>query len=379
MSRALATLVAACACAVWADAAAAHNDYVQVVGGSTLMYQQYPGLTPTDPTNNLTITYKSDSSGQYFVIEDPTSTGITNASPCVPLTLTDLSVRCPASGITKLVIDTGTGNDDVSVSAPQPAAIYGGAGDDTLRGGTGATQLFGQQGADKLTAGNGAGNALDGGTGSNTLDALNSQVDTVNHCTPLDSVSADPSDVLVEACPATDVASPPQPPSVRPPPSGGGGGTGGGPGGGGTGQSKGPVLTRLRLSPYAFAAARRGAAFPARTAARRGAAFPKRTAATRGAASAARAGARLSFRLSAPADVIFRIERLRPGRRTGSLVGRTFKLRKLAEGIVRTRFSGRVRGKELRAGRYRLVATPSGPGGVKGTPSSVHFRIVAAA
>jgi Ca2+-binding RTX toxin-like protein len=323
------------------------------------MYQQYPGLTPSDPTNSLTITYKSDSTGQYFVIEDPTSTGITNASPCVPLTLDDLSVRCPASAITKLVIDTGTGNDDVSVSAPQPAAIYGGPGDDTLRGGTGATRFFGQQGADSVVAGNGPGNVLDGGTGSNSLDALNSQVDTVNHCTPLDTVSADPPDLLVEACPTTDVASPPQPPSVRPPPSGGGGGGGGGSGGGGGGQSTGPALTRLRLSPYAFVAARRGAAF-----------------AERRAALAAGAGARLSFRLSAPANVTFRVERLRPGRRTGPRVGRSFKLRKLAEGVVRTRFSGRLRGKRLSAGRYRLVAAPAGPGGVRGTASSVRFRIL---
>lgn len=315
------------------------------------MYQQYPGLTPDDPTNTLTVTYKSDSTGDYFVIDDPTSTGITNRSPCVPLTLDDLSVRCPASAITQLVIDTGTGNDDVRVSAPQPAAIYGGAGDDTLRGGSGATQFFGQQGNDTLVAGNGAGNALDGGTGSNTLDAVNSQVDTLNHCTPLDTVTADPSDMLVEACPTADVASPPQPQGVRPPPSTGGGGGGGGPGGGGTGQTSGPALTRLRLSPSAFSAAAHGAAF------------------------ASRAGARLSFRLSAPGNVTFRILRAR----TGARVGRSFKLRKLAEGIVRRRFTGRLRGRALRPGRYRLVATPSGANGSKGRSSSVRFRVKAAA
>jgi RTX calcium-binding nonapeptide repeat (4 copies) len=354
MSRALATAIAACAFAVLAQGAAAHSDYVQVVGGSTLMYQQYPGLTPDDPDNNLTITYKSDGTGQYFVIDDPTSTGITNRSPCVPLTLDDLSVRCPASGIANLVIDTGTGTDDVRVSAPQPAAVYGGPGDDTLRGGAGATQFFGQQGADTLVAGNGAGNVLDGGTGGNTLDAVNSQVDTINHCTPLDTVTADPSDVLMEACPTTDVASPPQPSGVKPPPSGGGGG-GGGSGGGTTGPSKGPALTRFHLSPYAFRAAAHGSAF------------------------AARAGARLSFKLSAPASVTFRVERLRAGRRSGPRVGRSFKLRKLAEGIVQRRFTGRVGGRSLRPGRYRLVATPSAAGGSKGGSSSDTFRIVGGA
>jgi hypothetical protein len=56
VTRVLATAIAVCTCAAWASTATAHNDYVQVVGGSTLMYQQYRGLTPDDPTNNLTIT-----------------------------------------------------------------------------------------------------------------------------------------------------------------------------------------------------------------------------------------------------------------------------------------------------------------------------------
>jgi hypothetical protein len=38
-------------------------------------------------------------------------------------------------------------------------------------------------------------------------------------------------------------------------------------------------------------------------------------------------------------------------------------------------FTGRLNGKKLKPGRYRLVATPSA-GGNKGKPTSTGFRIV---
>ena len=38
-------------------------------------------------------------------------------------------------------------------------------------------------------------------------------------------------------------------------------------------------------------------------------------------------------------------------------------------------FTGRLRGRKLKPGRYRLVATPTA-GGIKGKPTSRSFRIV---
>ena len=38
-------------------------------------------------------------------------------------------------------------------------------------------------------------------------------------------------------------------------------------------------------------------------------------------------------------------------------------------------FTGRLNGRKLKAGRYRLVATPTA-GGKKGKPTSARFRIV---
>jgi hypothetical protein len=131
-----------------------------------------------------------------------------------------------------------------------------------------------------------------------------------------------------------------------------------------------PRLSGLKLSPSSFAAARSGASL------------------------AAASGARLRYRLSSAATVSFRVRRLLPGVRAGRrcmarkaghergrrctralLVKGSFS-RKSTAGANSVRFSGRVGGRALSRGSYRLTATPAGPGG-KGKAVSVNFKIVA--
>jgi hypothetical protein len=107
-----------------------------------------------------------------------------------------------------------------------------------------------------------------------------------------------------------------------------------------------PALTDLTLTPRTFAAAKKGPAV-------------SRT---------GRAGASLRFRLSRPATVQFRVTRSRrPDSRRFSVHGRL--------GVNRLRFTGRLRGRALPPGAYRLTATAIAPGGLASPPARVGFRI----
>jgi hypothetical protein len=203
-SRAAIAALAVCALAVDADVAAAHFDYVSVER-STLLFQRFPDAKAAD---QLTITYRSDGSGTYFVISDPTSTGITNFPPCSSLSKGDLDVRCPANGITQLLVNTRSGDNSITINAPTPAKLYGGSGNDTMRGGSGTTQFFGQAGNDTLIARSGANNVLIGGTGRNVLNAKNGIFDTVYVCPGIDSYPADSFDRPIPYCPKFDQPEP---------------------------------------------------------------------------------------------------------------------------------------------------------------------------
>jgi hypothetical protein len=107
-----------------------------------------------------------------------------------------------------------------------------------------------------------------------------------------------------------------------------------------------PVITRLAISPAAFSAANSG---PALTAA---------------------VGGRVFYRLSEAASVRFTVERARKGRRKGRRCTARGKGRRCTRyvklrggfshagttGLNEFRFMGRLRGRALRPGRYRLVA-----------------------
>jgi uncharacterized delta-60 repeat protein len=105
-------------------------------------------------------------------------------------------------------------------------------------------------------------------------------------------------------------------------------------------------------------------------------------------------GTTVTYRLSEPATVTWRVRRARPGRRVrGRCVKprRTNRARKKcrrhvrvrgsfttagAQGVNRFRFTGRLRNRKLRPGRYRLVAVATDSTGLKSAPKRAGFRIV---
>jgi virginiamycin B lyase len=134
-----------------------------------------------------------------------------------------------------------------------------------------------------------------------------------------------------------------------------------------------PSLTDYRLSRSVFAAASRGGSVRE---------------------SRARVGTRVRYRLSEPATVPFTVERAAPGRRVGGRCVRPtrrnrtarpciryLKLRgsfsrQSAAGLNRFTFTGRLRGRRLSPGRYRLVARARDGGGNWSQAKRVRFRIV---
>jgi hypothetical protein len=131
-----------------------------------------------------------------------------------------------------------------------------------------------------------------------------------------------------------------------------------------------PRIRALRLKPRRFRAARRG-----------------------GSVSAA-LGARISYRLSEAANVRFRVQRRAAGRRAGRRCVKPRRGNRGRKGCVRwvrqrgsfsrrgkaaansLRFSGRLAGRRLRPGRYRLIAVPTDPAGNRGRAVRAGFRIV---
>jgi hypothetical protein len=142
-----------------------------------------------------------------------------------------------------------------------------------------------------------------------------------------------------------------------------------------------PRLTRLKLAPAKFRVAKRATA---RTAAKRKA---KRRRAP--------AGTKISFRLSENARVRFSVQRRTTGRKVGRACRRKTRGNRGAKRCVRfvtvkgvvfaragkqgantVRFSGRVGGGKLAAGRYRLVARASDPSRNASKHALRAFRVV---
>jgi hypothetical protein len=184
-------------------------------------------------------------------------------------------------------------------------------------------------------------------------------------------LAVDPNSLNHPTSPRWQPIQPPPPPSMPPP----GGGTilGAPPFGGSvfTGPVAGVAKTSdLSVSPSAFFAAGSGPS----------------------ALSARRTGTRVSYTLNVAASVRFTVERpvrgrkvkdrcvpqrksnrRRPSCRRYSTVRGSFTLQGNA-GVNRFRFTGRLAGRKLRPGSYRLVATPS-VAGRAGTPTRTSFRI----
>ncbi len=116
-------------------------------------------------------------------------------------------------------------------------------------------------------------------------------------------------------------------------------------------------------------------------------------AAARGASVVARGGARVAYRLSEPATVVFKVQRVLAGRRSGGrcvavtarnrAARRCDRYRTLAGGFTHAgatganalRFSGRLRNRRLAAGRYRLSAVAGDAAGNRSLAKTARFEI----
>jgi hypothetical protein len=228
----------------------------------------------------------------------------------------------------------GGSGDDTLTGSPAANWLYGnggadtlraGAGDDVLKGGAGADRLFGEDGSDSMEGEDGD-DVLDGGrgvdafdgdggfSGADTILARDGEAETINCGPGSDSAVVDATDTTLgfgdRSCERIDRG-----------PAGSGSGTGPGGSGGGAGTQAdrtAPVLARLT------------------------------------ARATSRGRLTIRFRLSERATVTLRLQR-RVGRRYRTTRGQ---LRRAGRAGVNTvRFSGRLGGRRLRPGAYRLVVT----------------------
>ena len=145
----------------------------------------------TGEKNNATVTRITVDGVPTFQIADPYSTSATTqqtgsrinaGAGCVRIINT--TVRCPAAGITRVVLNGSDGDDTLSASTitTVPVTLNGGAGLDRLTGGALGDSLSGGTGADRFI----------GGAGGDTINARNDDVDTSFSCgAGSDRVTAD--------------------------------------------------------------------------------------------------------------------------------------------------------------------------------------------
>jgi len=257
----------------------------------------------------------------------------------------------------------GDAEADLLAGGPGADTLAGGADGDTLEGGAGDDALAGGPGADRLSGGDGA-DAADGGDGGDylggdggpdrlaggpgldvfsgddgddlllTRDGLAEPLITCGAGT--DAVVADARDTVQPNCESVDdgTARPPAPPPPAAPQA-----------------DVTPPRLRLVLSPRRFAAHRSGST----TRKRRG-----------------RRGARLRYQLSEPATLTITVQRLRGGR-VKPLRGRVTLAGRA--GPNRAGFSGRLSGRALRPGLYRLSGRARDAAGNVSRVSRQRFRI----
>ena len=265
-----------------------------------------------------------------------------------------------AAGVT---IDLAETHEDVE-------HVIGSAFADVLRGDEGPNLLNGMQG-DDVIEGRGGVDELRGREGADSLELRDGGPDTANCGLDADTVTVDAAgvDTLVDC---ENVLFPGLGPGPGGPGPGGGGPGGGGPVGGGDVTL--PSITRYRLSAATFAAASKG---PSVAAVRK-----------------AKVGTTVHYTLSEFATVRFAVERARGGRRVrGTCRPPTRRNQRRSpctsyrrlrgsfthaeeQGPNRFKFTGRLRGRKLGPGRYRLVATATDAAGNRSKPKRVKFTIV---
>jgi hypothetical protein len=230
----------------------------------------------------------------------------------------------------------------------------------------------------RVTTSGGSGSAgSDYGAIDQTVSfAANETQKTVNVPIVNDSTHEGDETVNVSLSNLTGDASPAAPSSATltihdddPAPAGGAGGGGGS--GSGAGGGKGPTESALALVPPTFVAAPSGSSISKKS-----------------------VGTKVSYRLSEAATTTFTVERQRAGRRVGRTCkkpSRRNRRKRRCKRFVRVRgsfthrgaagansfhFSGRIGGRKLAPGRYRLVGVPRDAAGKAGAAVRAKFRII---
>jgi Ca2+-binding RTX toxin-like protein len=225
--------------------------------------------------------------------------------------------------------------------------VEGSLSADTVAGDDGPNGLRGNAGDDTLTGGGGD-DVIDGGTGSDTISgdagddvilARDGEVDRISCGDGVDSVVADPQDLVAADCEVRGIA----PARDR----------------------RRPSLTGVRLSPSTFRVGKRLTALRAQAgppAAGSTAAKPK--------AKATSVGTVLRYRLSEAATVTVDVL---PSKGTTFLTRLT---RRAKAGARSLAFSGRVKGRTLKPGSYRLRVRATDAAGNRSAVRTVRFKVV---
>jgi hypothetical protein len=214
-----------------------------------------------------------------------------------------------------LTADTVAGDDG-------PNALRGSAGDDTLSGGGGADVIDGGTGADTISS----------DAGDDVILARDGEVDQIACGDGVDSVVADAQDVVAADCEVRGIAR--------------------------SRDRRRPRLTGVRLSASTFRVGRRLTALKAQAA---------KPAAK---AKAAPVGTVLRYRLSEAATVTADVL---PSKGTKFLTRLT---RRAKAGARSLAFSGRVKGRTLRPGSYRLRVRATDAAGNRSAARTVRFKVV---
>jgi RTX calcium-binding nonapeptide repeat (4 copies) len=177
--------------------------------------------------------------GEYNAIDvGPGAAGLLVSDTGAPLTLgpgcIPQGIEALCTGATRVEADLADGDDVLTLSAPLPAdltggdgndaltvigavaTLDGGAGDDTLTGGTGADLVSGGDGFDTLTGGEGndridggtGGDSADGGGGNDSIVLRDKVADTATCGSGRDTVRAEVLDQLDFACERVDYGPP---------------------------------------------------------------------------------------------------------------------------------------------------------------------------
>ena len=208
--------------------------------------------------------------------------------------------------------------------------VTGDEGSNTLRGGPGDDTVAGGGGDDILDGGTGA-DVLSGDAGDDIVLARDGETDRISCGDGVDSVVADPQDVVAPDCEVRGIAVPRD--------------------------TQRPALTEVRLSRTTFRVASRLTALKAQATAPR----------TSGPAPA---GTVLRYRLSEAATVTVDVL---PAKGTKFLARLTRGSEAGSRSLV---FSGRMKGRTLKPGSYRFLVRATDAAGNRSTARTVRFKVV---